>query len=134
MIAPKASVIREGVRQTIPVSDIVSGDLVLIEAGDRVPADLRLLHARRLLIDEALLTGGSVAAEKHEAVLPDETVLEDRQNMAFHGTLVAAGEPNGIVVGAGVHTQRGGNSCLYQMGEAGGRKGGRGRGCWGGWI
>src|SRR3546814_7621698 len=56
MIAPKASVIREGVRQTTPVSDIVSGDLVLIEAGDRVPADLRLLHARRLLIDEALLT------------------------------------------------------------------------------
>src|SRR3546814_6361458 len=91
MIAPKASVIREGVRQTIPVSDIVSGDLVLIEAGDRVPADLRLLHARRLLIDEALLTGKSVAAENNEAVLPEETVLEDRQNMAFSGTLGAAG-------------------------------------------
>src|SRR3546814_935183 len=117
MIAPKASVIREGVRQTIPVSDIVSGDLVLIEAGDRVPADLRLLHARRLLIDEALLTGESVAAEKHEAVLPEETVLADRQNMAFSGTLVAAGQANGIVVATGVHTQIGRISTLIQSVE-----------------
>lgn len=117
MIAPKASVIREGVRQTIPVSDIVPGDLVLIEAGDRVPADLRLLHARRLLIDEALLTGESVAAEKHDAVLPEETVLADRQNMAFSGTLVAAGQANGIVVATGVHTQIGRISTLIQSVE-----------------
>ena len=114
MIAPKASVIREGVRQTIPVSEIVPGDLVLIEAGDRVPADLRLLHARRLLIDEALLTGESVAAEKHETVLPEETVLADRQNMAFSGTLVAAGQANGIVVATGTHTQIGRISSLIQ--------------------
>ncbi len=118
MIAPKASVIRGGSRQTIPVSEIVPGDLVLIEAGDRVPADLRLLHARRLLIDEALLTGESVAAEKQETVLPGETVLADRQNMAFSGTLVAAGQANGIAVATGVHTQIGQISSLIQSVEA----------------
>lgn len=118
MIAPKASVIRGGVRQSIPVSEIVPGDLVLIEAGDRVPADLRLLHARRLLIDEALLTGESVAAEKHETVLPEDTVLADRQNMAFSGTLVAAGQANGIAVATGAHTQIGRISSLIQSVEA----------------
>ncbi|MFC6623439.1 HAD-IC family P-type ATPase [Novosphingobium panipatense] len=117
MIAPKASVIRDGARLTIPVAEIVPGDLVLIEAGDRVPADLRLLHARRLLIDEALLTGESVAAEKHEAVLPAETVLADRQNMAFSGTLVAAGQANGIAVATGAHTQIGRISSLIQSVE-----------------
>ena len=118
MIAPKASVVRSGIRQTIPVSEIVPGDLVLIEAGDRVPADLRLLHARRLLIDEALLTGESVAAEKQEAVLPEETVLADRRNMAFSGTLVAAGQANGIAVATGPHTQIGRISELIQSVEA----------------
>ncbi|PBN42906.1 HAD-IC family P-type ATPase [Sphingobium sp. D43FB] len=117
LIAPKASVVRDGVRQTIPVSEIVPGDLVLIEAGDRVPADLRLLHARRLLIDEALLTGESVAAEKREAVLPDETELAERQNMAFSGTLVAAGQANGIAVATGLHTQIGKISSLIQSVE-----------------
>ncbi|MGE0774356.1 MAG: HAD-IC family P-type ATPase [Sphingomonadaceae bacterium] len=117
LIAPKASVVRDGVRQTIAVSEIVPGDLVLIEAGDRVPADLRLLHARRLLIDEALLTGESVAAEKHEAVLPDETELAERQNMAFSGTLVAAGQANGIAVATGLHTQIGRISSLIQSVE-----------------
>lgn len=117
LIAPKASVVRDGVRQTIAVSEIVPGDLVLIEAGDRVPADLRLLHARRLLIDEALLTGESVAAEKHEAILPAETELADRQNMAFSGTLVAAGQAHGIAVATGTHTQIGRISSLIQSVE-----------------
>lgn len=117
LIAPKASVVRDGVRQTIAVSEIVPGDLVLIEAGDRVPADLRLLHARRLLIDEALLTGESVTAEKHEAVLSEETELADRQNMAFSGTLVAAGQANGIAVATGLQTQIGKISSLIQSVE-----------------
>lgn len=118
MIAPMASVIRGGVRLTIPVSEIVPGDLVLIEAGDRVPADLRLLHARRLLIDEALLTGESVATEKRETVLPEETVLADRQNMAFSGTLVATGQASGVAVATGAHTQIGRISSLVQSVEA----------------
>ena len=117
MIAPRASVIRDGARQSIPVSELVPGDLVLIEAGDRVPADLRLLRARRLLIDEALLTGESVAAEKHDGLLPEDTVLADRQNMAFSGTLVAAGQAQGMVVTTGTATQIGQISTLIQSVE-----------------
>jgi P-type E1-E2 ATPase len=67
MIAPSALVLRDGQRTKVAVRDLVPGDIVLLEAGDKVPADLRLLRARRLLIDEALLTGESVAVEKDEA-------------------------------------------------------------------
>ena len=107
LISPQASVLRDGKRTTVPVTEIVPGDIVLIEAGDRVPADLRLLRSRRLLIDEALLTGESVAAEKHESVLGADTLLGDRSNMAFSGTIVAAGQASGIVVETGASTQIG---------------------------
>lgn len=117
MIAPKASVVRDGLRSTVPVTELVPGDLVLIEAGDRVPADMRLLHARRLLIDEALLTGESVAAEKNEDVLPAGAALAERHNMAFSGTLVAAGQASGLVVATGARTQIGHISTLIQSVE-----------------
>lgn len=112
LIAPQASVFRDGRRATVPVAEIVPGDVVMVEAGDRVPADLRLLHARRLLIDEALLTGESVAAEKLEAVLDPGALLGDRRNMAFSGTLVAAGQATGLVVATGKDTQIGQISTL----------------------
>lgn len=112
LIAPHASVVREGQRSTLPVAEIVPGDIVLIEAGDRVPADLRLLHARRLLIDEALLTGESVAADKQEGVLAADALLGDRSNMAFSGTIVAAGQGTGVVVETGADTQIGRISSL----------------------
>ena len=112
LISPKASVLRGGIRTSIPVAQIVPGDIVLIEAGDRVPADLRLLSARRLLIDESLLTGESVAAEKLEGTLPEATLLADRSNMAFSGTFVAAGQGVGLVVETGAHTQIGQISSL----------------------
>jgi ATPase, P-type (transporting), HAD superfamily, subfamily IC len=70
MIAPSASVLRDGERRHVAVRDLVPGDIVYLEAGDRVPADLRLLRSRRLLIDEALLTGESVAAEKTKRPFP----------------------------------------------------------------
>ena len=107
LISPQASVLRDGKRTTVPVAEIVPGDIVLIDAGDRVPADLRLLRSRRLLIDEALLTGESVAAEKHESVLGADALLGDRSNMAFSGTIVAAGQASGIVVETGASTQIG---------------------------
>ena len=112
LIAPQASLLRDGRRATVPVAEIVPGDIVLIEAGDRVPADLRLLHARRLLIDEAVLTGESVAAEKQEGDLPTQALLGDRSNMAFSGTMVAAGQGTGIVVETGAGTQIGRISAL----------------------
>ncbi|MGE4429805.1 MAG: HAD-IC family P-type ATPase [Sphingobium sp.] len=117
MIAPRASVVRDGVRQRIAVTEIVPGDMVLIEAGDRVPADLRLLHARRLLVDEALLTGESVAAEKDETVLHGEIALAERRNMLFSGTLIVAGQGHGIAVATGLHTQIGRISSLIQSVE-----------------
>ena len=66
MISPHAAVIRDGTRTSIPVKEVVPGDVVMVEAGDRVPADLRLVRARNLLVDEAMLTGESVTAEKDE--------------------------------------------------------------------
>ncbi|WP_425488243.1 hypothetical protein [Microvirga mediterraneensis] len=75
MIAPHALVLRNGQRTKVAVRDLVPGDIVFLEAGDRVPADLRLLRARRLPIDEALLTDESVAVEKEEAPVPEDASL-----------------------------------------------------------
>ena len=117
MIAPSALVIREGQRTRVAVRDLVPGDIVFLEAGDRVPADLRLLRARRLLIDEALLTGESVAAEKDETPVAADAALGDRRGMAFSGTLVAAGQATGVVVETGMGTQIGHISRLLQAVE-----------------
>ena len=117
MIAPSALVLRDRQRTKVPVRDLVPGDIVFLEAGDKVPADLRLLRARRLLIDEALLTGESVAVEKDEAPVPEEASLGDRRGMAFSGTLVAAGQATGVVVETGIGTQIGHISRLLQAVE-----------------
>ncbi|MBA2722691.1 MAG: HAD-IC family P-type ATPase [Methylibium sp.] len=114
MISPRANVLRSGQRHGVAVADLVPGDIVLLEPGDRVPADLRLVHARGLLIDEALLTGESVAAEKKPAPAAPEAPLGDRHSMVFSGTLVAAGQGSGVVVATGVRTQIGGISELLQ--------------------
>ncbi|HEX2333049.1 MAG TPA: HAD-IC family P-type ATPase [Burkholderiales bacterium] len=114
MIAPQASVLRDGVRRSVPAASLVSGDIVLIEAGDRVPADLRLLRARGLLVDEALLTGESVPAAKNEAPAPAAADLGARHSMAYSGTLVAAGQGTGVVVATGVATEIGRISTLLQ--------------------
>jgi magnesium-transporting ATPase (P-type) len=112
MISPRANVMRDGHRLSVPVVEIVPGDIMLIAAGDRVPADLRLLKARGLLIDEAVLTGESVASEKHEAPVPADAALGDRSSMAFSGTMVAAGQGAGIAVATGVATEIGRISVL----------------------
>jgi len=117
MIAPHATVIRHGARHTLSVPDLVPGDLVLLEAGDRVPADLRLLRTRGLLIDEAPLTGESVTAEKHEPPVAEDAALGDQSSMAFSGTLVASGQAMGVIVETGVHTQIGRISGLLQQVE-----------------
>jgi magnesium-transporting ATPase (P-type) len=107
MIAPDASVVRDGRRGTVAVRELVPGDIVILEAGDRVPADLRLVQTRRLLIDEALLTGESLAAEKHAETVAADAALGDRRSMAFSGCLVAAGQGVGVVVETGLGTQIG---------------------------
>jgi len=107
LIAPTAVIIRDGARQTSPVDELVPGDIVVLEAGDRVPADLRLLSVRGMTINEALLTGESGAAVKQEGRLLQEAALGDRSNMAFCGTLVSSGHAIGVAVATGAHTQIG---------------------------
>ncbi|MCF1710220.1 HAD-IC family P-type ATPase [Tabrizicola sp. J26] len=107
LIAPRAAVLREGQRIGLPMAELVPGDVVLIEAGDRVPADLRLIKARSLLIDEAVLTGESVANAKQTAPSAAQCPLGDRHSMAYSGTLVAAGQGSGIVVATGLSTEIG---------------------------
>ncbi len=112
MIAPHASVLRDGHRVGVPVAELVPGDLVLLEPGDRVPADLRLIRARGLLIDEAILTGESVAAIKSIDPVGAEAALGDRRSMAYSGTMVAAGQAVGAVVATGLATEIGKISTL----------------------
>lgn len=112
LIAPHASALRDGHRTSVPATELVPGDIVLLEAGDRVPADLRLLRARSLLIDEAALTGESVAAEKSSEPAAAAAALGDRHGMAFSGTLVAAGQGSGVVVATGADTEIGHISAL----------------------
>lgn len=107
MISAQASVVRDGRRQTIKAKDLVPGDIVLLEAGDRVPADLRFLRARSLRIDEAILTGESVPVEKGTSQVAPDAALGDRTCMAFSGSLVVAGQGIGVVTGTGAGTEIG---------------------------
>lgn len=108
LAAPDAQVIRDGSRQVFPAQMLVPGDLVLLEAGHYVPADVRLLEAVNLKIDEAALTGESVAVHKDAAIrLEADIPLGDRRNTAFMGTMVNYGRGKGIVVGTGMRTQIG---------------------------
>ncbi len=112
MIDPRASVLRDGRRVTIPADRVVPGDVVLVEAGDRVPADLRLLRARNLRIDEAILTGESVAVEKSLGAVAADAPLGDRRSMAFSGSFVVAGQGRGVAVATGPGTELGRISAL----------------------
>ncbi|WP_301102140.1 cation-translocating P-type ATPase [Propionivibrio sp.] len=108
MAAPLAQVIRDSTQMTIPGREIVAGDIVLLEAGNYVPADLRLVEAVNLKIEEASLTGESVPVEKNAAtVLDREIPLGDRSNTAFMGTLITYGRGRGLVTGTGMNTQIG---------------------------
>jgi calcium-translocating P-type ATPase len=107
MIDPRASVLRGGRRLTVPADAVVPGDIVLIEAGDRVPADLRLVRASSLKIEEAVLTGESVAVDKSVDPVAEAAPLGDRRSMAFSGTFVAAGQGAGVTVATGAGTELG---------------------------
>ena len=108
MAAPEAQVLRDGHRQLVPARDLVPGDIVFIEAGNFIPADVRLMEAINLSIDEASLTGESVPAKKDaESNLQADIPLGDRENTAFLGTTVTYGRGKGVVIATGMHTQLG---------------------------
>ncbi len=103
----EATVVRAGKKERIAASELVPGDLVLLQSGDKVPADLRLLRTRELQIDESALTGESVPVQKQPERLAQETVLADRSNMAYSSTLVTYGTGAGIAVATGDGTEIG---------------------------
>lgn len=106
-LTSSATVMRGGERRQIPAVELVPGDIVLLQSGDKVPADLRLVNTRELQIDESALTGESVPVQKQNIPLLSDTLLADRTNMAYSSTLVTYGVATGIVVATGDQTQIG---------------------------
>ena len=107
MLAPNATVIRDGKRSSIDGEQLVPGDVVVLEAGDKVPADIRLLSAYGLTIQEAILTGESIPVEKNTQAVTEHATLGDRSCMAYSGTIVSSGQGKGVVVGTGSQTEIG---------------------------
>lgn len=101
MLAPHANVLRDGVRCSVEGETLVPGDIVLLEAGDKVPADMRLTSTHGLFIQEAILTGESVPVEKSSEAVAVDATLGDRSSMAFSSTLVSSGQGKGVVVATG---------------------------------
>jgi Ca2+-transporting ATPase len=118
MASPDANVLRDGHRQAIPARDVVPGDIVFLEAGNFVPADVRLIETANLRIDEAALTGESVAVTKNENFeIEPNAALGDRKTMAYTGTLVTYGRGFGVVVSTGMGTEIGQIATLLQAVE-----------------
>jgi Ca2+-transporting ATPase len=118
LASPDAEVVRDGSRQIMPSNQLVPGDLVLLEAGNYVPADVRLLETVNLRIDEAALTGESVPVQKNAIIrLQRDIPLGDRKNTAFMGTMVNYGRGKGVVVSTGMLTQIGLIASMLKMVE-----------------
>ncbi len=107
LVRTDARVVRHGVERRVPSAELVPGDLVLVAAGDKVPADLRLVRATELRVDESALTGESLPVHKDEVVLPELTPVADRRNMLYSGSLVSSGVGAGIAVATGAETELG---------------------------
>jgi len=107
IITTRAQVLRGGRRLGVPSAELVPGDIVLLAAGDKVPADLRLVRVRELAVDESALTGESLPIAKHSAHLEHGLILADRANMAYAGALVSSGHAAGVVVAIGDATETG---------------------------
>src|SRR5512143_1509381 len=120
MSAPNARVIRDGQQQTIPARELVVGDLVMVEAGNYVPADLRMIETVNMKSEEASLTGESVPVDKNaKVILEADAPIGDRDNMAFSSMLVTYGRGTGIVTATGMDTQLGQIAEMLQTSEEG---------------
>jgi magnesium-transporting ATPase (P-type) len=107
MLSAEARTLRGGETRMLPAEQLVPGDAVLLESGDRIPADLRLIDAKNLRTEEAALTGESVPAEKSVEAVPVNATVGDRHDMAFSGTMVVSGRATGVVVATGNATELG---------------------------
>ena len=107
MVAPEADVMRDGRMSTVQASDLVFGDMIFLEAGDKVPADARIVDETALEVIEASLTGESMPVKKSREQLPEEVDLADRRNMVFMGTIVSYGNCRAVVTATGLATELG---------------------------
>ncbi len=118
MATPAATVLRDGVPHSVPTPEVVPGDIILLDAGRVVPADLRFIESNQVKIEEAALTGESVPVEKSTAPLHEEmTPLGDRRNMAYKGTVVSYGRGKGVVTATGMQTELGRIATMLQEEE-----------------
>ena len=116
-LVTEANVLRSSQKKTINATELVPGDIVFLQSGDKVPADMRLLESRELNIDESALTGESLPVVKNSALLSKDSVLADRKNMLYSSTLVTYGTGIGIVVSTGDNTEIGKISQLINSAE-----------------
>jgi magnesium-transporting ATPase (P-type) len=105
LLTPQARVMRDGKMQVISATDVVPGDILLIDEGEKIVADARVIVSGGLRVNQAILTGESVAQEKNTHTIPEATPLSDRTNMIYQGTTVAAGSGQAVVVATGSHTE-----------------------------
>jgi len=115
MSAPMSKVLRDGVIRLLPARELVSGDIVILEAGDYIPADVRLLETINLQVQEASLTGESTSVEKSTAAIEEDSAVGDRINMGYMSTVVTYGRGKGIVVETGMRTELGKIADLLQV-------------------
>ena len=107
MLSAEAMAVRDGNQRMIPAEELVPGDVVLLQSGDKIPADIRLCEVKNLRVEEAPLTGESVPTEKTDEPVGEKAQIGDRRSMAYSGTLVVSGRARGIVVGTGADTALG---------------------------
>ncbi|EPM0026010.1 cation-transporting P-type ATPase [Citrobacter farmeri] len=107
MLSASAVVVRNGQHETVATTDLVVGDIVVLRAGDRIPADLRVMEAHNLRVEEAILTGESTVVDKTADALTGELPLGDRKNLLFSGTTISAGAGLGVVIASGEATELG---------------------------
>ncbi|MFV7236061.1 cation-translocating P-type ATPase [Flavobacterium sp. ZB4R12] len=114
LIPENATVMRDGKQKNIPAADLVPGDYVLLQAGDKVSADMRLTFVKNMQCNESILTGESLPIEKNTDIIDADTGIADRKNMVFSGTLITSGTAEGVVVLTGIKTEIGKISALLQ--------------------
>ena len=117
LAAPETTVIRDGERQRVATNEIVPGDIIMVEAGDKIPADARLIEVANLQTDEAPLTGESVPVSKKVQPLDGDVGLGDRRNMLFSGTVATYGRGLAVVVATGMETEIGRIAGLLETAE-----------------
>jgi P-type E1-E2 ATPase len=115
LLSPQASVLRDGRHRMISAEQLVPGDVVTLQSGDKVSADLRLIRVKNLRIEEAVLTGESMPVEKALEPVAENAPLGDRASMAYSGTLVTYGTAEGVVVATGDHTEIGRISAMLKQ-------------------